>query len=826
MSPVPTWNELFVDRLPYTPAAERMLLSGSPLKIDGQKHIVGRRMAEVCALFGRHLKTGTHLAAFTTPQDVEDLMTVGAYLHDVWSAIIEGTSSQGSWAKISLEYCPNLWMITSVPRMRDLWCDRLTLADRPMIDTVACGWRAGPSSAVPLVRSGGASLPLLGVFGADAVMQGALATIGEKNAAPFAVIIDSFGLNKSYDLAELIENVLDRCCEAPIFMLGSIGDTAAIQAARNAKFSTWVLRAGDIARLDQTETEQRITLGTMYQMRNGGADQAAQRLSAGIHVDISVLISSSANRLFMPLLNALQQLELKAQDSGELLKRARRFARAALSFSVPWKIHMEAIANGRSVGRFATPSVLDLLAALRESATASGEIARAAERVVDCGQQIIDVISAPTCVTSKETALLEAAQAAQSNEKPLRIICANQTAQRAAQRYLSEHEIDTLKGCVKVDTRSQLRRAVSAGTHDGADLLLLDPIGFSDGWYFSGLSSRIHLLSYALEREGIERQLKLIGFQTQCASALIDKRLIVTGSTSITLDKEVDATPPRWQVNINEKEIPGLWPGKLPSLESIESFVLSHGEWMQKAMESDNDDDEGDSIFEPNDTRSSAIGPHVHVLLDTQKRAIALSPYSKVLILPKAGSGQEPGSIFAREIQVGQQLLIARRNNNGDLLDRILDRCVLSAELEVARELRSIWLDALAELERIAEENHIDVLELLKRHGVLVTTNETVQNWIRGNTICPRDLESIIAVGEATQRPELIHNAKVFFGALTHMRRVSIAITTKAVEYNKAGAALGPDEIIDPALRLRRSDLLNFSCTGRVVAVETIAQAA
>src|SRR5581483_4068619 len=125
-----------------------------------------------------------------------------------------------------------------------------------------------------------------------------------------------------------------------------------------------------------------------------------------------------------------------------------------------------------------------------------GEIAMAVEEVAQAAEQVFNVLRDPTCLTGKQEVLLKEAREAQAEQRALCVVCANETMQQAVQSYLGAHKIDVIAGCVRVMTRSRLRRTVAAGTHSAAELLLLTPLGWGEGFHFSGIASVIRLSIY------------------------------------------------------------------------------------------------------------------------------------------------------------------------------------------------------------------------------------------------------------------------------------------------------------------------------------------
>jgi hypothetical protein len=468
------WASKLMDRLPNSPAADRLFFVPCPIQIDGRPHTIGQRITEVCALVGRAAKRGEDLGVFIPGPDEIDKLTMVLYLHLVRAAVVSGRSAPGRWATAqTLHARGDLWLLGNVSRLRTTILGRLALDNSAITRKLRCRWYASKGGQGRLEGVGGPELPSLCLFGADAVMQGSLASVLEGEAAPYAVVVDS-SLNEGRDLAHLVRRLRHLSQGAPILVLGTLGDKAAILEARRAKIPVWVLRAGDAARLSQLHAEGSSILPSMDAARPGGSDLASSRLIARICVELGVLEAPAARRLLSPLLVAVERLEHLVTDERELVSRARSLVRAVLALSVPWKLHADAITASTGVGRFATLSLEGRLQALRESETTTGDTSVALQQLISETERVFEVLRAPSCVTAKQAALLEAAATAQGTRRPLWIVCANETGLRSVQTYLGDHDINVVSGYVRVLTRPQVRREVADGIPMRAfDLLLL-----------------------------------------------------------------------------------------------------------------------------------------------------------------------------------------------------------------------------------------------------------------------------------------------------------------------------------------------------------------
>jgi hypothetical protein len=796
------------------------------MQIDGKPHRIGKRIAEVCALSGRAVKRRAELAAFIPPADSADTLTVAIYLYLVRLAVLSGISAPGRWATPQLlNERRDIWLIGNVTRMRSMFLKRLVLDGRPITEKICCSWCTNSAGRGRLASVGDPKQPSLCLFGIDAVSKGAVSDAVDSRSPPFAVVIDALGIGSGRELSRQVERLRYASTGAPLIALGALGDKATILEARRAQVPVWLLRAGDAARLDRIEAEHFIALGPMALSRWGGSDLTSSRLTAGIDVELGILQAPAAQRVFSPLLHAVEYLEGVAGDQQELVSQARGLVRAVIALCVPWKIHVDAVANNGRTGRFATLSLEGRLRALRKSATHTGDTAAALARVLDHAQGVFDVLSAANCVTAKQAALLHAASTAQASRKGLEIVCANESTRRAVQRHLSDAHIDVFTGCVSAVTRSQLMRMVASGRSEAPDLLLLEPLGFGDGIYFSGISPRVRIHAYEFERGALEKQLRHIAHDTQYTSVLRgDKYRYATGEACIPVDSAVEDAEPLWQMHHLALAEPGVWPGKLPE---VERFNIPSSDWLQAALESSAEDNtETTEVEIQNDINyaahaATASGPRVRIELDDNETFL-MSPDAPVVLLDDI-TGSVPAALSARDVQVGMKVLIPRPAHCRSFLDRVIEQCELPATLKLAKDLSGIWQETLAELDERSEGSGTKALAQLLDYGVGVKTAQSVRRWMLGSVVGPRNVESVRAVGLLTQRAELMLLSKGVYDALGDMRKLYVSIFRKAREHVIAGNSLGADEVIDEALGLRRSDLQEFASAGKVTQVDTVA---
>jgi len=883
--PRTSWCELLVDRLPNSIVAPRLFSGERPVRLDGEPHTIGPRIAEACVLFCQAIQRNQEAAVFSTRPDRIDVLGVLIGLYSAWHAALSGHCVPGSWGtRGELETERDIWVLSSgVSWLRRALVTRLKMGNRPLTDKMSCAWYAHRGGKPTIARVGEAHLPSVYLFGPDAVLKGTLATLLEGAARPFAVLVDGVSLGESRELARLIQRLRHLSSGAPILMLGSVGDEVAIKEARHSQMPVWVLRAGDAARLNQLSAERGLETSSLVSARFGGADLASSRVTQSVKVEPEVLEAPATRRWISPLLEAVHGLEQVASDQKEVVSQAYNLVWALLQLCVPWQSHVDAVAASPGVGRFAPLSLGMRLQSLRESPTATGDAMEALQCVVQRAEAAIESLRSPHAVTGKQAALLAAATAAQTEGQPLCIVCSNRATQRAIQAWLGDHNIDVIKGPVRVMSRSQLRRAVVEGTQlPSSTFLVVDPLGFGTGLYVSGVATTVWMILYDFEREAVERKLKYLGRDIHGTSVphgdkrawIVDahgvgarrsvtadeKVVSVTESEPVTArwipqDTDVDESEPRWRVQWSVEAEEAVLPTQ-PVDAKAERWVLPPGGWFQAAMERmaeiaadasdeafDGDDDEtaqeSDSPVSievisraPNGTPASG-NTRVIITLDDGEPPAQLAPSSHILLLrnsrERRGRGAGPEDVertgesilLASEARVGTLVLILRRASGGGLMKRLRERCNLSADYATAEPLQQMYEDAIALLVQITDGSAAEAYRLLAKHGVPVTVAQTVHRWMQGLVVGPRDAESIRAVGLATGRTELIRHFPLIHAAQTYLRSCNIVLA-RWIEDIFFRAAGGPDTLVDEQFGLTRADLDDLTRRGWITDITVV----
>jgi hypothetical protein len=539
-------------------------------------------------------------------------------------------------------------------------------------------------------------------------------------------------------------------------------------------------------------------------------------LTEGIRVEVALIEDPRFVQLIGPVFNAVHRLELVAPNNSELLGHARALVRGLLGMSVPWRLQVEAIASTGRVGRYATRSLEARLDTLREVATVTGDAASALEQLIQIAQGAFKILRRVHCMTPKQVALLEAASQAQRSGRELCIVCENDATKRAVQAYLGEHEIEVIDSHVEVVTRGELHRAAWAGEHSArAELLLIEPLGFSAGFFFSGLARAVRVLAYDLEREAVERQLGFIAHDTQCASVSQgDKLDWVVGIDRVPTDARVEVDAPLWRIQYCTLRAIGVFPGDLPE---VRAFRLSDSGWLQRALEA-TDEPEADDDVSGSPDMPARSGRRIRLELDDDEEPAVLSVDTPLLLLDELQKTGE-GTILAADTRPGMVVLIPRRTIGAALLDRLLEEFESSSEYVIAAQFLRMWKDAVARLVQRTGGSATIAYGWLARHGVRVTTAQAVYYWMRGMVLGPRNAESIRALGEAIERSDLTRHYLKVHAAIGEVRRWRRALARKLAEYVRVGRALGPDAVIDSRLGLRRGDLEAMTRIGRVTRV-------
>jgi hypothetical protein len=814
MSLLDVWPHKFADRLLNSPAARWLQPEQFPLQVAGKPHVLGRRMTEVCALLGRAIKDGDDAAIFTPFQDARDLHALLVYLYLLRMAVLSGLSMSSHWAnKDSLVAHRDIWVLCNPMRLRKSFQEDLQLEERAITKRMRFSWYSSRGGSGQMQNIGGPLLPGVCALSTEALLQGSLATALESTPAPYAVVIDATSIGEGAELAEQVSRLRALSQGAPLIVLGSIGDKSTIVQARKAKLPMWIMRGGDIKRLEVAEEQFCRDL----LRRVGGADLASANL-AELHIELQVLRSQSAQRLFVPFLQAAEQLTELAQEERLLLKRSRLLVHAVLGFSVPWRIHLESVASQNRPERYCTPSLEGRLRALREVRPATQDSSAALEQLVACTEQLFKVLQRPQCATPKQTALLRAAGEVQQG-RTLYIIAANEVTQRAVEVFLGEHNIDVIQGAVRVMTRNELRRAAADGElAERAELLPIEPLGFDAGLLFCGIVPAIRLHAYDFERATIEKQLNYIAYDTQCTSAARgDKYSWVVGEEREFLDLELAEEPYQWDLHAAEVEEKGLLPEDLPDPGE---FVPRDRDWLQQTFNAAEEEILSAAQIALLETPPSDK-LRVQLEVDDGEPPVIVAADTLLPLLKNLEESGE-GGVFAGEAQKDMLILLPRRNVGGDVLDRLLEQFEVSSNYVLARRFLRLYQNAVALLEKVFNGSAQDAYAKLAEHGLKITSWRTIQNWMRGMVLGPRDVESIRALGLVLERLELILHFARIHAAIAEIRAWRIALARKLIEFVMSGRSLGPDAIIDKRLRLRRADLEEFTRIGRIVKVTLI----
>jgi hypothetical protein len=821
------WADKLADRLLNSPG-EDLFVGDCPLEVNGEPHIIGQRITEACALLGRAAKQGLDLAVFLPPPDTIDVLTTVVYLHRLRQAILSGHSIPGPWASLEVTHLRrDIWLLGHVSRLRATMFGRLALKGRSITKELRIGWHATKGDKSYIESIGETHLPAVCLFRPEELLEGSLPAAVEGSPPPFAMVIDATSIEARAKLAQQVTYLKIAGQHAPVFVLGPVGDKGAAIEVCRARVPMFIVRAGDVVRLNEASAKQGMTVAA----RSSGADLASTRLAKGIRVEVRVLPALATRGIICPLLQAVRVLERVAADQPQLLSRARQFARAVLGVCIPLKLQVDAVAARGRAGRFATHTLETRLQSLRETETSTGETAGVLQRLLENAEHVVAFLREPSCVTSKQSALLQETSTAHAESRTLWVVCANEITQQAVQTFLGDHNIDVLTGVVRIVTRSQFRRAVAAGIPTASELLLIDPLAFNDGFYFSGIASLVRLHVYEFERGAVERQLRSIAHDTQCTSARGgDKRDCVVGATAVRptdcvpMDIDVEDDPPLWRVQWTAVDDGAVLPVKLPE---VEPFFPPESDWLQKVLdeaERGEDADVADTHWEQGEEGGvpAHATTYVSIELDDQEKPALLPPDSSVVLLDDLEE-TETGSVLARDARVGMMILIARRDVGPALMERLLEPFETSAHYLVAKQFRQMWQDGVAVLVQQAKSAP-DALALLAQHGVGVTTSGAVRHWMRGLVLGPRVPESIQALGRATGRAELTRHHDKIFAAIGYIRQLHVALKRKLFEYASTGKSRGPYDVVDQRLGLRRADLQEITRIGRVTKVTLVSR--
>lgn len=834
------WAPLLVERIPNSAGAESTFCATA--RVDGQPHGMGRRVREACAVIGRAVKRGEDLGYFMPHPVTRDVSGIARNLHALRHEVLSGVSAPGRWASLAcLQQRCDIWLLCDVPRVRSTCLRELTLSEEALGAPTRCMWIANQGRLPGLESAGEPGTPGLCLLSSQRIIEGAAAIALRGSRPPFVLLVDGGAVSDYRQLSSCIRRLRDLAQGAPLILVAGIGDQGSLLAAQGASVPAWILRAGDAARLDGLSAEQLPDPCFQRAPQLTGADLSSERLTQRIHIDLEIIEAEAMCQWAAPVFESAQELERFFPEDSEVIRRIRSFLRTLTSLCVPWRTYIEAFAASAHAGPYGANSIETELQALREVRVHTSEERTAFSRAMGVVEEVLETVRAPGFASGKQGALLQALKDTHHASQTVWLICANEPLQRSVRAFLGKQAVDATSGRIQVTTRQQLRRAAAEGALPGSSVLLpLHPLGFGDAFYFSGIASSVRLQVYDWEREAVEDQLANIGPLTQGTSPRSGSKLYFLTrpqrlqaptreqESSSPKDESTGETALLWEIQRSPSRDCSVIPRRPAALRRA-SFGDSN--WLQRARAEEDVPIETPLGGGPG-TRTLPR-EHVMIELDDGGPPERLPPEEPVLVLPESSPSHEPmrgmegeleelvqWTLLARQLRVDMEVLIPRVAASGDVLERLLDVFDVSGEYRTATHVNGYWRDAVSRIPDRIGRSAAKALVVLLQHGIPISSARTITRWKRGTVVGPRKAASILAVGLATEHPQLIRHPKVIHAAQAHIRSRRAAAFRRVNQLVRAGKSRGRDTIVDADLRICRADLDEFARIGRVRSVE------
>ena len=146
---------------------------------------------------------------------------------------------------------------------------------------------------------------------------------------------------------------------------------------------------------------------------------------------------------------------------------------------------------------------------------------------------------------------------------------------------------------------------------------------------------------------------------------------------------------------------------------------------------------------------------------------------------------------------------IALRESNRDIIKDIADNILEKNSLSNLRELSQRWKEPLVQMN---DDLGIDAVHTKLKSAGLIMTKQTIQGWINGQRIIPRDLSSIEKIANVTNDIFLKENAMVVYEAgktVTEAHRKAGVYLTKKLKYSlpsyiNTSGEMSPEDLQEP----------------------------
>lgn len=187
-------------------------------------------------------------------------------------------------------------------------------------------------------------------------------------------------------------------------------------------------------------------------------------------------------------------------------------------------------------------------------------------------------------------------------------------------------------------------------------------------------------------------------------------------------------------------------------------------------------------------------------------------------------------SVAARSLRPGDLVALVDGQARQDLFGHVIDVLEESPERAITVKLARLWQECVQRIPR----SGLTYEEIRRRSGVSVQA-KTIGTWARGQADCPLDPEDVRRLAAALDDEAVLSRADAIAAALRDLWRLHQKagrwLSARLAEASRAGlgdaAIRGSirDQVLDPVLGLRASDLLGSIRLCRVTSVGAICSA-
>jgi len=277
---------------------------------------------------------------------------------------------------------------------------------------------------------------------------------------------------------------------------------------------------------------------------------------------------------------------------------------------------------------------------------------------------------------------------------------------------------------------------------------------------------------------------------------------------------ESEATPLPKRVKEEESTRPGRRTGKISVSVSFDD------------LEEETEEQEahgGSEIFYsgPTDTEEESVTAEdtveaLRIELEDGRYAYARPLHEIPVFLPKRSdvTRRKAGNLRQSDLVIfvdGEQ----KRGLNEVVISRIERHPKMEESVRLTKE----WVKVLQKGYVAANDDPWSLLEKLEEKGTDITSPQTVENWLRGDVIGPRNKENLRFIGEIYGNQRLTKNYVEFYKAIRRVRSVRIGLLGQmsriSLEAGVKGLS-GDDGVVSEELNLYLDDFKDIITMHRV----------